>query len=75
MKKINFAGFLSILLSLLTVVGCRTKNNEVRTDGTPNSETLTRINDSIPLPEHPRPDFQRPDWANLNGQWQFEFDS
>ncbi|MBC7922504.1 MAG: glycoside hydrolase family 2 [Ferruginibacter sp.] len=75
MKKISFAGFLSILLSLLTVVGCRTKNNEVRTDGTPNSEALTRISDSIPLPEHPRPDFQRPDWANLNGQWQFEFDS
>ena len=30
---------------------------------------------SIPLPEHPRPDFQRPDWINLNGQWKFRFDS
>ncbi|MDQ2665496.1 MAG: glycoside hydrolase family 2 [Gemmatimonadota bacterium] len=28
----------------------------------------------IPLPEHPRPDFQRPDWRNLNGTWQFKFD-
>jgi Glycosyl hydrolases family 2, sugar binding domain/Glycosyl hydrolases family 2/Glycosyl hydrolases family 2, TIM barrel domain len=29
----------------------------------------------IPLPEHPRPDFQRPDWINLNGRWQFKFDA
>ncbi len=28
----------------------------------------------IPLPEHPRPDFQRADWINLNGPWQFRFD-
>ena len=29
---------------------------------------------SIPLPEHPRPDFERPAWLNLNGTWQFRFD-
>lgn len=29
---------------------------------------------AIPLPEHPRPDFQRAEWLNLNGPWQFEFD-
>lgn len=29
---------------------------------------------SIPLPEHPRPDFERADWQNLNGDWKFEFD-
>ena len=28
----------------------------------------------IPLPEHPRPDFQRADWQNLNGSWDFQFD-
>ena len=28
----------------------------------------------IPRPEHPRPDFQRDDWMNLNGVWQFAFD-
>lgn len=28
----------------------------------------------IPLPEHPRPDFQRADWVNLNGRWDFRFD-
>jgi len=31
--------------------------------------------DSIPLPEHPRPDFRREQWLNLNGRWQFAFDS
>ena len=29
---------------------------------------------SIPLPEHPRPDFERADWVNLNGHWNFTFD-
>ncbi len=28
----------------------------------------------IPLPEHPRPDFQRAQWMNLNGTWEFRFD-
>jgi hypothetical protein len=28
----------------------------------------------IPLPEHPRPIFQRAAWVNLNGPWQFRFD-
>lgn len=31
--------------------------------------------DSIPLPEHPRPDFQRAEWLNLNGRWRFAFDA
>src|SRR5690606_3601603 len=28
----------------------------------------------IPLPEHPRPDFQRTEWLNLNGYWDFRFE-
>ena len=28
----------------------------------------------IPRPEHPRPDFKRPVWLNLNGSWDFIFD-
>lgn len=28
----------------------------------------------IPRPEHPRPDFLRRNWQNLNGEWAFEFD-
>ena len=29
---------------------------------------------AIPLPEHPRPDFERTTWQNLNGAWAFELD-
>ena len=29
---------------------------------------------AIPLPEHPRPDWQREHWLNLNGTWSFQFD-
>jgi len=29
---------------------------------------------NIPLPEHPRPDFERKQWLNLNGDWKFRFD-
>ena len=31
--------------------------------------------DVIPLPEHPRPDFERAAWMNLNGPWAFRFDA
>lgn len=31
-------------------------------------------NCSIPRPEYPRPQFEREQWLNLNGQWTFEFD-
>ena len=31
--------------------------------------------DSIPLPEHPRPDFERAEWRNLNGRWDFALDA
>lgn len=27
-----------------------------------------------PRNEYPRPQFQRPEWVNLNGEWEFEFD-
>ena len=32
------------------------------------------MNASIPRPEHPRPDFMRDTFCNLNGEWQFAFD-
>jgi len=35
----------------------------------------TLIAQDIPLAEHPRPDFQRVQWENLNGPWSFEFDA
>ncbi len=37
--------------------------------------SVTAFAQKIPLPEHPRPDFERPNWINLNGSWDFEFDS
>ena len=36
--------------------------------------TKTAVTESIPLPEHPRPDFERTLWMNLNGHWSFTFD-
>jgi len=30
--------------------------------------------ESVPRPEHPRPQLERPEWLNLNGRWQFRFD-
>ncbi|MDR0836545.1 MAG: hypothetical protein LBN11_08220, partial [Tannerella sp.] len=36
--------------------------------------TLANAQERIPLPEHPRPDFERSEWLNLNGEWQFTFD-
>lgn len=29
---------------------------------------------NIPRPEHPRPQFVRDSWMNLNGEWEFRFD-
>ena len=36
-----------------------------------------RMNATVPLPrpEHPRPQFTRPVWLCLNGEWQFEIDA
>ena len=30
---------------------------------------------SIPRPEHPKPQFERKNWINLNGTWDFEIDN
>ncbi len=35
---------------------------------------FTSYGAEIPLPEHPRPDFERSEWINLNGPWFFTFD-
>jgi len=37
--------------------------------------SCTKNNNDIPLPEHPRPNFERSVWQNLNGYWQFKPDS
>jgi beta-galactosidase/beta-glucuronidase len=35
---------------------------------------LKLVAQSIPRPEHPRPQFERDDWKNLNGEWTYTFD-
>lgn len=32
------------------------------------------MDEAVPRPEHPRPDFRRPAWRSLNGWWNFAFD-
>lgn len=32
------------------------------------------MDNKIPRPEHPKPQFQRENWQNLNGEWNFAFD-
>ena len=29
---------------------------------------------NIPRPEHPNPQWERTNWLNLNGEWEFDFD-
>jgi hypothetical protein len=36
--------------------------------------SAARADELVPLPEHPRPDFERTDWENLNGRWGFRAD-
>ena len=36
--------------------------------------TANAQNNSIPRPEYPRPQFERAEWRNLNGQWSYTFD-
>ena len=32
------------------------------------------FNMNMPRPEHPNPQWERTNWRNLNGTWEFEFD-
>jgi len=32
------------------------------------------MNNNIPRPEHPNPQWERTTWRNLNGEWEFDFD-
>lgn len=34
-----------------------------------------KADSSIPRPEYPRPQFERTDWVNLNGEWTFSIDN
>ncbi|CAM3363800.1 MULTISPECIES: glycoside hydrolase family 2 protein [Saccharibacillus] len=42
---------------------------------TPSSEPSSlQKNTALPRPEYPRPQFERAQWLNLNGEWDFAFD-
>jgi beta-galactosidase/beta-glucuronidase len=43
--------------------------------GMASTSSTVSAGSSLPRPEHPRPDFYRSDWLNLNGEWQFEIDA
>jgi len=49
-------------------------NAEVNNTGRKNAHGADAGSSGIPRPEHPRPDFERCEWLNLNGQWSFAFD-
>jgi hypothetical protein len=52
---------LAVLLFLASILGSR-------------ASAQAPARDSIPLPEHPRPDLERAEWVNLNGRWEFALD-
>jgi hypothetical protein len=37
--------------------------------------SISILSAQMPRPEHPKPQFKRAEWKNLNGQWDFVFDS
>jgi beta-galactosidase/beta-glucuronidase len=39
-----------------------------------NRFSMETMQENIPRPEYPRPQFVRADWLNLNGEWEFAFD-
>ena len=55
----------AVLSALLVVPGV---------SGIPGAAAARATETAIPLPEHPRPDFARSEWQNLNGPWAFRFD-
>jgi hypothetical protein len=59
MKSTSFILISIISLLLLNSFPCRSEGQMLK---------------PIPLKEHPRPDFQREEWLNLNGTWDFRFD-
>jgi beta-galactosidase/beta-glucuronidase len=59
MNKVKIFCFIPILLIFLTVSAVNVTAQQQQ---------------RIPRPEHPKPQFHRETWLNLNGQWNFGFD-
>lgn len=63
-------------LALTTLLTAGTSPSRAATSWTPRPAPMTtpwtdRVPVDHPLPEYPRPQLTRPDWANLNGIWDF----
>ena len=68
MKKKLITGTLAVLMAATLVAA---------TGGAPVVPVAGKMpatQENIPLPEHPRPDWQRAEWQNLNGSWRFAAD-
>jgi hypothetical protein len=46
------------------------QDDPLRPEGTLRTRWASQVPD-VPLNEYPRPQFQRPDWTNLNGSWEY----
>lgn len=54
---------IAVLLAFVLVLG-----------STADLQDQERAEDDFPRPEHPKPQFERDNWKNLNGTWGFSFD-
>lgn len=65
MKKIFTA--IRVVISCLIIVSLTISSTKAQSvdDG---------MDNDIPRPEHPKPQFKRDNWLNLNGEWDFAFD-
>ena len=61
-------GGLLVVLLAVAILSCG-EQEEVGPPTGPEAPDST-----VPKPEHPRPDFQRDRWTNLNGPWEFSVD-
>lgn len=59
-------------LMLLTCVCGYAQSEKPFVMDTPFSSSVSK---ELPLPEYPRPQFEREDWINLNGQWDYAIES
>src|SRR5258708_22915304 len=74
-SRLSFALIVALVILCHPVSSCFILFSFVPTRfATPSLGAQTGPRDTVPLPEHPRPDFERAEWVNLNGRWEFAFD-